>query len=152
MPNYKGHIVGGSIAFAILVYCMRSYNPTVFTAAEWFCCAIIGALFPDIDTKSKGQKLFYRIIFCCVVVLLLQMRFRAVAFVSLVALAPLLIKHRGITHSLWFILGLCGAVIANAHFFVPQYVNLLFFDTLFFFAGAISHLWLDLGFKKMFRI
>lgn len=152
MPNYKGHLIGGTIAFSLLVYYLRGQHPSVLTGIEWYCCTLVGALFPDIDTKSKGQKLFYRIIFSFVVFLLIQMRFRAVAFVSLVALAPLLIRHRGITHSLWFILLLCSALVAYTHVYVPAYAPFVFFDVLFFFVGALSHLWLDLGIRRVFRI
>lgn len=152
MPNYKGHLVGGAAAFGIVLYCIKSKNPTIITALEWLCCALLGALFPDIDTKSKGQKIFYRMVFFSVVVLLIQMRIRAVAFVSLLALSPLLIRHRGITHSLWFIVFLCSSALVYAHIFAPAYAQLVFFDALFFCAGAISHLWLDLGLRRMLRI
>lgn len=151
MPNYKGHIVGGTLAFALLLYVLRNYNPSALTILEWYLFTIIGALFPDIDIKSKGQKLFYQIVFLVIIFLLVKQHVQAVAFISFIALSPLLVRHRGITHSLWFIalLSCVGILFALIH--LPAYVSIIGFDTLFFFAGAVSHLWLDLGFWRMLK-
>ena len=151
MPNYKGHVVGGTVAFALTLYLLRSHNPTFLTCLEWYFFTIVGCLFPDIDTKSKGQKFFYQLVFALAIFLLIQMRFLAVAVVSIVALLPLLIRHRGITHSLWFITCLSLFVIIYAHIKLPAFASVVFFDTLFFFVGALSHLWLDLGFRRMIK-
>lgn len=152
MPNYKGHLIGGFFTYLALLYLLRNHSPTVLTIGEWLFFTLMGALFPDIDTKSKGQKFFYRVVFVLLLLLLVQMRFQVIAFVSFVALFPLLIRHRGITHSLWFIMGLSLCTIALAHICVPNFAAIVFFDTLFFFVGALSHLILDLGLRKVFKV
>ena len=151
MPNYKGHLVGGAVAFAITFFILKNHQPTLLTSIEWFFFTVVGALFPDIDTKSKGQKYFYRFTFLIMIFLLVQMRFKELAFVSIIALSPLLIKHRGITHSLTFIAALCFLVVVTSQIFLPKYANIIFFDTLFFFVGALSHIYLDLGLQRIFK-
>jgi membrane-bound metal-dependent hydrolase YbcI (DUF457 family) len=151
MPSYKGHMIGGLVSYAGVLYLLRCHNPTVFTAAEWLFFTLIGALFPDIDTKSKGQKFFYQLVGILLFVLLLQKRFQAVAFVAIIALFPLLVRHRGITHSLYFIVGLSLLIVAFAHFVAPCYATIVFFDTLFFFVGACSHILLDRVITRIWR-
>ena len=63
MPGYKGHIVGAALAFAgTLLVVSKTYPPTPLTALQWFLLTILGALFPDVDIKSKGQGIFYRVV------------------------------------------------------------------------------------------
>lgn len=143
MPNYKGHIVGGVISYAGLLYLLRCHNPTFLTSVEWLFFALIGALFPDVDTKSKGQKFFYQIVGILLLVLLVQKRFQTIAFVAIVSLFPLLVRHRAIIHSLYFIIGLSLGVIIYAHFTIPCYATIIFFDTLFFLVSACFHIVLD---------
>ncbi len=151
MPNYKGHLVGGSIAYAVTLFLLRGWQPSILCAVEWFAFTLIGALFPDIDIKSKGQKLFYQGIGILFVFLVLQKQFQAIAFISFIALFPLVVRHRGITHSLWFILALCLSVLIFVHVQFSDYVaHKLTLDVIFFLVGAVSHLVLDRGFRRTF--
>ncbi len=151
MPGYKKHLAGGTVAYAITLYALRYLQPSMFTAAQWFLCSLAGSLFPDIDIKSKGQKLFYWLILMLLLVLLATKQFESIAILSIISVVPMLVKHRGLFHQLWFIIA-CPMVIA---FFIslwlPLYTVLILWDALFFIVGAISHLWLDLGFKRMIR-
>ena len=56
MPGYRAHLAGGLTVYGITIYLLRSYCGSVFIAAEWMLFTLAGSLFPDIDTKSKGQK------------------------------------------------------------------------------------------------
>lgn len=150
MPNYKTHLVGGAASFGLLLYCMKSYNPSFLTALEWFFFALMGSLFPDIDTKSKGQKLFYRVLIVILIILLMQNRFRTIAMISIASFIPLLVNHRGIFHSAWFIIMLGCFCVVFATIFLPSYVSIIMIDTLFFVGGAFSHLILDRGIKRVF--
>lgn len=153
MPNYNTHLSAGSITFAvILLLVVPHYPPSITTAAEWFLFALAGSLFPDIDIKSKGQRYFYWFIFILLILLATTKRFITLAIVSTLAMVPLLGKHRGLFHRTWFIV-LAPFVfwyIAACHF--HAFADALFFDILFFVAGALSHLWLDLGWRKMLGI
>lgn len=154
MPNYKGHIIGGIIAYSILltITALIYQSVTGFAAAEGFICTLAGSLFPDIDIKSKGQKLFYMIILISLIALFLFDRLRLASYISIASLAPLLVPHRGLFHRLWFIIGLSSFIALIFWQRFPLYKEQIVFDTIFFVGGAISHLWLDLGLKKMLRL
>lgn len=151
MPGYKGHLAGGVVAFGLVMFVLVLEQPTLSTGAEWLACALVGALFPDIDTKSKGQKWLYRLMLLIFAFLFIKQRFELIALMSLMLMVPLVVRHRGLTHKLWFIVALPTAAALFAAARLPQYADLFFWDALFFIAGAVSHLWLDLGFLKMFR-
>jgi hypothetical protein len=152
MPNYKAHLVGGASAYGIGLYLLRSCHPTATMAAEWLLCALAGSLFPDIDTKSKGQKLFFSIIFLFLLYFLLGKQRVPFMVVSLLSLTPLLVNHRGLFHRLWFVIlvPVSGALLLGAA--MPQYAEMALWDSFFFVLGAVSHVWLDLGVRRMMRI
>lgn len=50
---------------------------------------------PDVDTKSKGQSLFYWLVFTIDVLLIWNKQIQAAAYLGIIALLPLLSKHRG---------------------------------------------------------
>lgn len=79
---------------------------TVVSIALCFALALVGAAFPDTDIKSRPQVLFYRALFVADAALIALYFSRdalvylhAAAFLGLGAMAPLLGKHRGWTHS-----------------------------------------------------
>lgn len=153
MPNYQTHLVGGSLAFSTaLVIIAPLYHPTILTSAEWLLFALAGSLFPDIDIKSKGQKYFYWMVFLLLILLTITQRFIPLAIISIVAIIPLLTKHRGLFHRAWFIIvaPLLTWRIVSFHF--PHVQEALLFDMIFFIIGALSHLWLDKGWRKMLKI
>jgi len=153
MPGYKGHLAGGmGVYFMLMSICLLYFRPTLLTAIEWSFFALAGSLFPDVDTKSKGQKYFYRVIVLLLIFLAVQMKWRELAGVSLIAMLPQLVSHRGLFHRLWFVI-LFPAMIAYAiSLYFPCHHEIIMYDYFFFIAGAISHLWLDLGFKRMIRV
>lgn len=61
MPGYKGHLAGGlffavmGLAGAIMLGWMV-FDPLKAAGLVGFC--LLGALFPDVDTDSRGQRLF----------------------------------------------------------------------------------------------
>lgn len=153
MPNYKGHIAGGVGSFCITLAVVTQYCcPSALTVLEWLGFSIAGALFPDVDIKSKGQRYGYWLIVLLLVTLLLRKRFEMLMSVSIIAMLPMLAKHRGLFHRTWFVIALpLGLWYLVAREF-PAISQELLFDALFFITGAISHLWLDLGIRRMLRL
>jgi len=151
MPGYKGHLIGGVATYAVGLYLLNSMSPSYATMGEWLLCVLAGALFPDIDIKSKGQKLFYRFLLILFAFLLVSQRYQLLIFISIIAIVPMIVRHRGLFHKLWFVVGfpLLLALCLGAYF--PIYRTVLLYDVLFFIAGAVSHLWLDVGLKRMLR-
>ena len=59
MPGFRGHLIGGTVTYLAILQCIKSMQPSIPVIISGFIFCIIGSLFPDIDIKSKGQKLFY---------------------------------------------------------------------------------------------
>ena len=79
---------------------------------------LLSACFPDIDIGSVSQRIFYRILLVLDIWLLVQRNYKAAALLGLVAILPLLGKHRGWTHT-WL-----AAVLVPATFFLaPMLIN-----------------------------
>ena len=90
MANYKGHIVGGIIAGGVSV-AVLSFTPIEHAAeaakllydgqvfAAFFVLSVLFALFPDVDTNSKGQDIFIGLAFFVDVLLILNKNYQAAA-------------------------------------------------------------------------
>jgi hypothetical protein len=154
MPGYKGHCVGGVIAFGLLLFILVPAiikQPSLVTMMEWLLFALAGSLFPDIDIKSKGQKYFYYVIFLFFMILAMNRRFEILSCFSFIIITPMLARHRGIFHSPWFVTTMPLLLWAFISISVPRVSQQFFFDMLFFIIGALSHLWLDFGTRQMIR-
>jgi membrane-bound metal-dependent hydrolase YbcI (DUF457 family) len=67
----------------------------------WFGLCMLGALWPDVDTSSTGQKLFYGIFLVLDVFFLFTKRYKDAALLGFFALLPIVGRHRGWTHTIW---------------------------------------------------
>lgn len=110
MAGYKGHIAGGlasgvTYVGAISVLPGALYAKTGGLLSSWqllaamFVMSMLFALWPDIDTNSKGQDIFFGIGFSLDILLIWQGYIEAAAFLGLLAMTPIIGKHRGWTHS-----------------------------------------------------
>lgn len=151
MPGYKGHLIGGLGCYGILVLVLSLSLYPISYHVLWLtlCCA--GSLFPDIDTKSKGQSLLYPVIAFCLVILWFQAAWDHFATLSLLAMLPLCCRHRGLFHNVWFIAIVTMLIVMRFLWIWPQAFDIISIAGLCFFLGAISHLYLDLGIKKMVK-
>lgn len=151
MPNYKGHLVGGVITFGCLALVFNHTLTTLPRAVELLGFTLLGALFPDIDTKSVGQKLVYRIIFLVMIMLIIQQEWNMLACLSLISLIPPLSKHRGLFHSPWFLLLCSIGMFFVITLFFPGHNERAYGALVFFTAGAFSHLVLDFGVRGLLK-
>ena len=102
MSLYKGHLAGGVFAFIIYLVILAvffSYKPTYETLI-WFGLCILGSIWPDIDTSSTAQKLFYGFFLILDGIFLLAGQFTKAAILGFFALLPIIGKHSGWTHSI----------------------------------------------------
>lgn len=154
MPGYRGHLAGGAVVFGIMCILLRNNCSSFITAAQWLGCALAGSLFPDIDIKSKGQKYFYWLILfgLAYLIFLERRRFEWLAALSVVSVIPMLVRHRGLFHRLWFVILFPLSVWLGISIYFPAFSQPVLFNILFFIAGAISHLWLDMGLRRMMRM
>lgn len=154
MASYRGHLSGGVVAAAActLTVSLLPYEQLATyanllhgwqTLAGVFIIAMLFALFPDVDTKSKGQGLFYWTISIVDGLLIWNKQVQAAAYLGLIALLPLLSKHRGWTHSI------PAAFIVPAPIILVPYLydgRMLPISTIFYGAavvGYLSHIALD---------
>jgi hypothetical protein len=110
MPGYKGHIFGAAVCASVYVAALNAAPSSVLGSNHslvsdlqllvgLFVIAILFGLFPDIDTNSKGQDIFYGLAFIADILLIYDGRITAAAFLGLLAMTPILSHHRGWTHS-----------------------------------------------------
>lgn len=155
MSNYRGHIKG-SLSFA-LVYMITIaivfavdlhpdgraiFNGYLFPVSLLGLSVIFG-LWPDVDTNSKAQNWFYAVLFGLDIVLISYEEFRAAAYVGLIAMLPILGKHRGWTHN-----PLAIVIIPLPLLILPfLYNETLPWSGLPYYGAAVvgyfSHLWFD---------
>ena len=149
MPGYRTHVTGAivSAAATLVITHWRMPIAALLTSNNIACLAAgaCGGLFPDIDIKSKGQKLWYSAIVPLWGAALVMRHTVFICVLSVLAVIPPLLPHRGITHELWFILlaPLGGPFLVSVY--QPAYLSFAIDLYFFFVIGAISHLVLDLG-------
>jgi len=163
MANYKGHIVGGAVFTG--VYTLGMFYAPVERLAEYahllydwqamvavFVIGMLFALFPDVDTNSKGQDLFYWIIFPLDLLLIYAGQFQAAAYLGLIAILPILTHHRGWTHSKWamFVIPLPIIIVPYLYNDNVLPISLVYYGAAV--TGYFSHLFLDGLITKRFRI
>ncbi|MCK4264874.1 metal-dependent hydrolase [Candidatus Babeliales bacterium] len=156
MPNYKGHIVGGLVTFVIAFFVLSTFLKTKMPKnySELFLLLLIcvlGALFPDIDIKSKGQRIFYLILLIILTWSVYANNLVILAVASISGFIPLLSRHRGITHRTWFVVLaplLVPIVASQQNIYLSQKATTAYY---FFVAGGLSHLILDFGFIKTLK-
>ena len=117
MPSYKVHLVGGFVTYVLILHCIFSSEPTIATILQGLVFCLLGALFPDIDVKSKGQKVFYSLLLILLLYLLYHEKYCMFIVMSFLAIIPILVRHRGIFHHLWFLM----AMTFGISFFVKSF-------------------------------
>lgn len=163
MANYKGHIVGAVAVNAAYVVGL-SFLPggllekTGGILSDWqlvaglFVVSMLMGLWPDIDTNSKGQDIFFGTAFVFDIVLISQGYLEAAAYFGLLAMTPIVGKHRGWTHSKWAMLLVPLPIVV-----VPYLNKSSILATYLIFYGAavvgyFSHLLLDGRITKHVRV
>jgi hypothetical protein len=155
MAGYKGHIASAAVFgigyLAALVYAFSvdaAYRQ--FTVLEQIgyplvllALALLFGLWPDVDTDSKGQDLFYMIFFGVDLFLVVTEQFRAAAYLGLVAVLLVLSTHRGWTHTWWAMLLVPSPLLILPYLHVPArpLVGLPFYGAAV--VGYLSHLVVD---------
>lgn len=163
MANYKGHILGGAAsgtAVATVHYLASGGNlpDSAILRSDWqlllsiHIIAILFGLWPDIDTNSKAQNLFYGIVFVADVVLIINGYFAAAAILGLLAMTPIVGKHRGWTHSKWSMFLIPSPIVLIPYLTFSQVgkTEILIYSTAV--AGYFSHLLLDGLIWKRLRV
>lgn len=151
MPGYKGHLVGG-LFFAVMglvgavMLSWLTFSPLLFAALMGFC--LLGGLFPDVDTDSKGQRLYYGVFSMVDLGLIIREQYMWAAWLGFFAMLPAIGSHRGWTHTWWamllvpvpiLVVPLVASNTEDWQLFLPFYIA--------FVVGYFSHLLLDGEFR-----
>lgn len=153
VPNYDKHLIFGSLVYTGLVIGLTKWHwmPMIVTLqVQTLASCLIGALFPDIDTKSKIQKYLYTMIMGAIIWLFASGMHYEAAALGTISLLPLIVRHRGIFHRIWFIGLICGTLNLLCYLHHPAWINTCYWNSIFFTAGAISHIWLDTSCTYLF--
>lgn len=154
MPGYKGHIIGAVAASGVYVWALSTAPESVLGSNHYlvsdtqllfglFVIAMLFGLFPDVDTNSKGQDIFFGLAFIADILLIFEGRITAAAFLGLLAMTPIIGHHRGWTHSKFAMFLVPLPILV-----VPYMYNQTYLDTALVLYGAgvvgyFSHLLLD---------
>lgn len=163
MANYKGHIVGGVAAGGAYTLALTYVPVEQFAEAAGvlqdmqalvavFVLAILFALFPDVDTNSKGQDIFYGLALGVDILLIISGNIEAAAYLGLLAMAPIVGHHRGWTHAKWAMFAIPLPLVIVPYLYNPDILPLALILYGAAVAGYFSHLLLDGLIIKQFRI
>ena len=107
MPGYKGHLAGASMAGGLALgglLWLGVYAPEWPQLAVLGSLVLLGALFPDVDTDSRGQHVFYLTLAVLDFAFILQGYYQWAAILGFAAMFPAMGSHRGWTHTWWAML------------------------------------------------
>ena len=160
MANFRRHVTVGAIPYALFfgivavlmagvrLQVLQDFPPLIPHSLEGifasFGLALFTSLWPDVDIKSKSQRLIYLLLFILDLLLILEGAYLASALLGLLLILPLLGKHRGWTHSRWSMVLLPSPLL-----WIPMYLNgsLSVFTGLPYYLAAVigyaTHLFLD---------
>jgi len=155
MSTYKKHILGGVIFFVPLSFIIgllfdyENLNNLEFLLQVGILLSItlLFSLWPDVDIKSKGQLIFYRIFIVVDLLLIVFQKHQEAAYLGLFAMIPLISKHRGWTHTY-----MATFLIPSPFLWIPiLYTGSFSYQGLAYYlaaiAGYLSHRFID-GFGK----
>ncbi|GAB7080374.1 metal-dependent hydrolase [Megalodesulfovibrio paquesii] len=146
MPGYKLHlafggvVIGGGLA-AAHHHNLATFDP--FTATMLMLIGLGASIFPDVDTNSKGQHLFYALLAVVDMVLMAQERYKWSAILGFIAMLPAISRHRGFTHRWWAALLIPALVCALPLWFYQLPWQAVLPGYLAAVLGYLSHLVLD---------
>lgn len=142
MAGYKGHISAG-VLFGVMMAAGLAFTPIaealtleqkVWKGLIVVWLAVIFALFPDVDIKSKGQLLFYRVFVVLDLVLLVGEYYLEAALLGFLALLPIISKHRGWTHTFTAMVLVPSPILIGPMYVAGEPV----LDGLPFYLGAVA--------------
>lgn len=155
MSGYRGHLLGATVAFGLFAGVLNAVFAVSVLPSDWMlfdsyvfgvsllAITLLFALWPDVDTNSKGQDIFYAIFMACDVFLIVTQNFQAAAYLGMLAMLPIVGKHRGWTHSKVAMLVVPLPFLLFPYLYAPEtpLIGLPFYAAAV--VGYASHLILD---------
>lgn len=149
MANFVGHLIAGLSAAAIISYSCASFSLLSTTEMLMISAAtIFGSLFPDMDTKSIIQLWTYRVIALALLLLYIHNITALLIIIPIAMMLPLVVRHRGIFHQIWFLTAIAGIVYMLLPCIITVSLCVRWGISFGFLTGAMIHLLLDYGVIK----
>jgi membrane-bound metal-dependent hydrolase YbcI (DUF457 family) len=143
MPGYKGHITGALLFCGLLYLFPFWYSLSIAGKMACVGIAVFFGLWPDVDTKSKGQTLFLWLFVIVDAVLLYREEYKRAAYLGLLIVLPVMARHRSWTHSIVSMVMLpCALFLSLLHYSGGHPYDILPYALAALF-GYASHLVLD---------
>ena len=101
MASGKGHLLGGAVFLWAFLTVLANYYfvPSPMEILIYASIVLLFSLWPDVDIKGLGQKVFYTIFLVTDLIILFYFKnHTASAYFGLLIILPILAKHRGWTH------------------------------------------------------
>ena len=120
------------------------FVPNAMEIVIYAAIILMFSLWPDVDIKGLGQKVFYTIFFITDLILIFYFQhYKAAAYFGLLIILPILAKHRGWTHY-----RITAIILPLPLILVPLFVfNGTLFEGIPFYLAAVtgyfSHLFFD---------
>ena len=154
MASYRGHLVGGlvgavgyTLAVTMLPVAQMAEYAHVLNGTEAiasvFVIAMLFSLFPDVDTNSKAQDIFFWLAFPTDIYLIWKGKLQMAAYLGLITMLPIVGHHRGWTHARWaaFVVPLPILIIPYLYNDKMLPMSVVLYDAAV--VGYLSHLLLD---------
>lgn len=143
MAGYKTHIAAALLFCGALYFFPFWYSLSWTGKAVCVAIAVFFGLWPDVDTKSKGQWLFLWLFLIVNAILIWREEYKRAAYLGLLVVLPLVARHRGWTHHwLTMLLLPSGLYLAALHYTQAHPYDLLPY-LLAALLGYASHLVVD---------
>ena len=166
MAGYKGHLTGAAVVTGAYVVALGALGAAggvaldrlvdlgsggaavafeaIGAAAVMMGLGLMFGLWPDVDTNSKGQNVFYALFLAVDVALIWGRHFEEAAYLGLFCILPVIGKHRGWTHTTWAMVLIPAPLVLAPMLLFPEQdplAGLPFYGAAV--AGYFSHLLLD---------
>lgn len=163
MAGWKGHIAGGVGAGVILatgasIISIEQLAESQRLMEDWqalsaiMVVCILFALFPDVDTNSKAQDIFFSLALVADVLLIINGNIEMAAYLGLIAMLPVLGHHRGWTHHRLAMIVVPLPILIVPYFYRQELLVVAAAYYAAAVAGYFSHLLLDGRITKLIRV
>lgn len=149
--GFRGHAGVATLFFIVIAVCGRLFGVPWGILCVGGAFVLLGGLFPDIDTASRGRSFFVILLFSAILVSVLRGFYFTAALLFAIAIFPLLSRHRTLFHKFYFLVFLTGVFCWTAYLFFPSFKMEIVRNGAFFLAGCFSHLVADFGFLQLRR-
>ena len=146
MPGYMTHIAAGGLVTGGALYVAQvtdTFQAEPVTYAALVAIGMLAGLFPDVDTDSRGQRLYYALLLIVDLGLMIHEEYRWAAILGFLAMIPAIDNHRGWTHTWWAMLVVPLPILALPMTFYDYGWEPLLPFYLAAVLGYCSHLLLD---------